>query len=1134
VTTQDSEQTGIFRLLVWNVEGLLTKIYDPDFVRSLQKFSFVCLTETFLEYFDNANFLVNFDCFVSPARKLSAQGRRSGGVICFIRKCYACHFQIVECAYENIIVFRVSQKFFGMEKDILLLCTYVPPFGSPFYASKDSSDGIELLERCMLDLEDKYKNCLFILCGDFNARTGELNTNCDVDLQDVLSEPYGKSRTSKDVTLNSFGVSLLSLCLSFDLTILNGTVSGDTCGNFTYLSVHGDSVVDYVVVSRSILSSCKHLYITENTLSSHMCVQLELLTSYYSNVENSDFITVQSKLTWDENSVACYVKNLVSNMDYIGLNSFLTDESINVDHTTNTLTACLNDAVRFMRNSFVIRTSTRHKSPWFDKECWSAKRKLSKLLHKRLRTRKPKDKIEYAVFRKYYKQLITKKRKEYNADSISSLQTSLKDSKQFWGKIRRLNYGKKQQNNITKSEWYTHFTTLFDSNRGTYMESIEATPPMQEDPAFDTSDLNAAITTDEVSHALRKLKNGKSAGPDQVVGEMLKYASHILMPYLCKLFNAVFETGVYPLSWTKSVIVPLHKKGCVNDPNNFRGISLTSILGKAFTSILNNRLQQWAEINELIPEEQGGFRRGYSTVDNIYTLHSIVQQYLYRKKKLFVAFIDFQKAFDTIDRQSLWMALRNNGINGRMLTVLKAMYISVASCVRCANGYTDFFECPKGLKQGCNLSPQLFSYLSCEIMKAIKREGKHGVQLMPDLTEVFMLLFADDMVLVSDTVLGLQNQLNILSRKADDLGLKVNLDKSKIVVFRLGGHLAEHEKWYLGNNRLVVVNEYKYLGMVFSTKLSTNVTLRDLAIRAKSAVINIIKTMRRINCTSCCIFFKLFDTQVQPILLYASEIWGLEGCDIIEGVHLFAIKRFLNVSMQTPNALVYCETGRFPLSINCTLRAVKYWMKILRMPDSRFPRKVYNMMKARGGRLNNWYQRLKSNLSEHGFQHICTSETIANESEFLRCLRQKLIDCFDQILYERMTNSTRYALYRLIKPERSMERYLQILDKQVIRDLVIRFRVGTSEINAHRNRFSKGADDICPACYEDDEDDIHFMLQCPVYEDLRLKYLQLSGKRRDQSTFVYLFTSTDDTVIRALGMYILYAFKRRRTAQFIT
>ena len=127
------------------------------------------------------------------------------------------------------------------------------------------------------------------------------------------------------------------------------------------------------------------------------------------------------------------------------------------------------------------------------------------------------------------------------------------------------------------------------------MESIEAIPLMQEEPTFDTSNPNAAATTDEVSHALRKRKNGKSADLDQMLGEMLKYASHILMSYLCKLFNAVFEIGVYPLSRTTSVIVLLHKEGCIGDPNTFRGVSITTVIGDTFTSILNNRLQSWAE-----------------------------------------------------------------------------------------------------------------------------------------------------------------------------------------------------------------------------------------------------------------------------------------------------------------------------------------------------------------------------------------------------------------------------------------------------------------------------------------------------------------------------------------------------------
>ena len=128
------------------------------------------------------------------------------------------------------------------------------------------------------------------------------------------------------------------------------------------------------------------------------------------------------------------------------------------------------------------------------------------------------------------------------------------------------------------------------------------------------------------------------------------------------------------------------------------------------------------------------------------------------------------------------------------------MYRNVSSCVRTADGYSDYFKCPIGLKQGCNLSPQLFLYVANEITKEILKCGKHGVQLLPNTPELFLLLFADDIVLMSDTVLGLQNQLCVLKSAANGFGMAINMQKSKIIVFRLGGHLARNEKWFLGGN----------------------------------------------------------------------------------------------------------------------------------------------------------------------------------------------------------------------------------------------------------------------------------------------------------------------------------------------
>ena len=116
------------------------------------------------------------------------------------------------------------------------------------------------------------------------------------------------------------------------------------------------------------------------------------------------------------------------------------------------------------------------------------------------------------------------------------------------------------------------------------------------------------------------------------------------------------------------------------------------------------------------------------------------------------------------------------------------------------------------------------------------------------------------------------------------LGLVVNKDKYKVVVFRNGGHLAGHDRWHIGNTILEVVSEYSYLGLIFSTKLNNNVMLSRLATRGKIAFCRISSLLNRTNTTSYNILCKMFDAQVQPILLYGSELWGLNVMSAIENV----------------------------------------------------------------------------------------------------------------------------------------------------------------------------------------------------------------------------------------------------------
>ena len=188
------------------------------------------------------------------------------------------------------------------------------------------------------------------------------------------------------------------------------------------------------------------------------------------------------------------------------------------------------------------------------------------------------------------------------------------------------------------------------------------------------------------------------------------------------------------------------------------------------------------------------------------------------------------------------------------------------------------------------------------------------------MNTIHHLLFADDVILVSDSATGLENKLNVLHSQSKRLGLHVNIDKSKIVIFRKGGYLSKHENWTYENTQLEIVNSYKYLGIDFATRMSLTSWVTDLVTKAKKASFCIIKTLKRLACND----LKLFDSKVEPILAYGSELWGLQVHLLIEQVHTTTLKQFLNVPIHPSNTLLYGETARYPLHINHKIRCVKY------------------------------------------------------------------------------------------------------------------------------------------------------------------------------------------------------------------
>ena len=175
-----------------------------------------------------------------------------------------------------------------------------------------------------------------------------------------------------------------------------------------------------------------------------------------------------------------------------------------------------------------------------------------------------------------------------------------------------------------------------------------------------------------MSDALKSLKNNKSCGLDKISNEMLRYGQIYFNKALLKIFNTILSSGIFPQLWCKGFITPIFKSGCKTGPDNFRGITINSSLGKHFTRILNARLDKYLEEHDIISHEQIGFTKGKRTTDHMFILKkTLIDKHTQKgSKPHYTCFVDFKNAFDTVDHTALFYKLRKIGIGDSFYNVI--------------------------------------------------------------------------------------------------------------------------------------------------------------------------------------------------------------------------------------------------------------------------------------------------------------------------------------------------------------------------------------------------------------------------------------------------------------------------------
>ncbi len=274
------------------------------------------------------------------------------------------------------------------------------------------------------------------------------------------------------------------------------------------------------------------------------------------------------------------------------------------------------------------------------------------------------------------------------------------------------------------------------------------------------------------------------------------------------------------------------------DTNNYRPITILSCLGKLFTSIINQRLTSFLEINGLLNENQAGFRKHYSCSDHYFTLYSLINILKKRKRKLYCAFIDFSQAFDKVWRFGLWRKLLQV-TDGKIFNVIYNMYQNIKSCIKQKSQLSNFFYSEAGQRQGENLSPVLFSIFLNDLQQHLETDNVRGIELKDHINEtlwlkLLIMLYADDTIIVSDDPTDFQNCLNSFHNYCVNWKLSVIVSKTKVMVF--GSRIQSNFTFDLGNTTLETTNSYQNLGVTFTSNGSFLQARKHVVTQAKKAI----------------------------------------------------------------------------------------------------------------------------------------------------------------------------------------------------------------------------------------------------------------------------------------------------------
>ncbi len=866
------------KLIQWNCRGLKANYNEILLLFSLLSPSVLCLQETFLKESDDISFK-NYSLF----NYISKDNERAAGGASVVINNKIPHSRISLNSPLQAVAVRVT-----LHKTITVCSLYLPP--------NDVVD-IATLDNLITQLPQPY-----IILGDLNGH----------------SPLWGCSN------LNNRGKIIEDFIGKNDLCLFN-----DKSSTYLHPATGHYSSLDLSICSPSLLLDYEFKVHDDLCGSDHFPT---ILNNSSSPVSDSVPRWKFSKANWGMFNFECTSKitpDAFSNSD---------DPIADFSHI-----------LLEIADKYIPKTSTNPKRnrPWFDDDCKKSIKERRAAVRK-FTNQPTSENLEHVkIFRAKARRTIRRAKKKSWQSYVSKL-NSRTSVKKVWNMVRKISGKHKSStvNHLQKSntEKVTDKKDIADvlaetfsknSSSTHYSETFQNFKKQQEKKLLNFKSnndetYNQPFSISELKDSLSK-SNDTAVGPDDIHYQLLKHLPDTSMDALLNIFNHIWDTGELPPSWKEATIIPVAKPGKdSSNPSNYRPIALTSCVCKTLERMINSRLVWFLESNGLITNFQSGFRKERSTNDHLVRLESFIRDAFIKKEHLVAVFFDLEKAYDTTWKYGIMKDLSDFGLKGRLPSFIENFLSDRNFKVRVGSTLSDTQQQEEGVPQGSILSVTLFGIKINNIVKCLSP----GIDCSLYVDDFLICYRSKNMCTIERQ---LQQCLNKLQVWTNENGFKFSTSKTQCVHFcQLRKH---HDDPVLKLNgvQIPVVEEAKFLGVIFDKKLSFIPHIKSLRVKCLKAL-NLLRVLAHTDWgADRKVLLRLYRSLIRSKLDYGSIVYGSARksyLQMLDPVHHQGLRLALGAFRTSPVESLLAEANEPSLALRREKLALNYITKVKANPNN--------------------------------------------------------------------------------------------------------------------------------------------------------------------------------------------------------